>query len=62
MFFLNPPNLFSYFFYKIKNVSLKVQISAIFQILKWRRSTAMLDAFSIKGNAFACNSIEFSHQ
>lgn len=52
MFFLNPPNLFSYFFYNNKNVSLKVQISAIFQILKWRRSTDMLDAFSIKGNAF----------
>ncbi len=52
MFFLNPPNLFSYFFYNNKNVSLKVLISAIFQILKWRRSTDMLDAFSIKGNAF----------
>lgn len=52
MFFLNPPNLFSYFFYKIKNVSLKVQISVIFQILKWRRSTAISGAFTFKSNAF----------
>ena len=52
MFFLNPPNLFSYFFHKIKNVSLKVQMFAVFQILKWRRSTAILDAFTFKSNAF----------
>lgn len=62
MFFLNPPNLFSYFFYKNKNVSLKVQMLLFFKSECGVGQSLCYMHYPSKAMLLTCNSIEFSHQ